>query len=167
MNPDTGDLTDRESKLEAAIKVIGGKWKLVALAHLSGGSRRFNELRGLMPNTTPRMLTITLRELERDGLVTRTAYSEIPPRVEYALTHEGRALIPTLETLRAWSAAHIGDATTQPSPLPAAPAAKAHPEPADRKPKPVTHDRDTSPPSPGAAPRSVRPWGATAKAKIT
>ena len=161
------ELTDPGSKLEAAMKVIGGKWKLVALAHLADDSRRFNELRGVMPNTTPRMLTMTLRDLERDGLITRTAHNEIPPRVEYALTERGRALIPTLEALRAWSAAHIGDAATQPSPLPAAPAAEARPEPADRKPKTVTHHSDISPPSPGATPRSVRPWGATAKAKIT
>lgn len=82
--------------------VIGGKWKSVALYYMLAQTRRFNELKRLMPSITQRMLTLQLRELERDGLITRTIYPEVPPRVEYALTDLGRTLQPILELLCSW-----------------------------------------------------------------
>lgn len=68
------------------VGVIGGKWKGVILYHLTTGPRRYNEIRRTLPNITQRMLTLQLRELERDGIVHREIYNENPPRVEYSLT---------------------------------------------------------------------------------
>jgi DNA-binding HxlR family transcriptional regulator len=86
--------------------VIGGKWKSVALFYMPSHTRRFNELRRLMPSITQRMLTLQLRELERDGLITRTVYPEVPPKVEYALTDLGRTLQPILELLCSWGGSY-------------------------------------------------------------
>ncbi|HKE37256.1 MAG TPA: helix-turn-helix domain-containing protein [Candidatus Baltobacteraceae bacterium] len=82
--------------------VIGGKWKSVALYYMLAAPRRFNELKRLMPSITQRMLTLQLRELERDGLITRTIFPEVPPRVEYALTDLGKTLEPILQLLCSW-----------------------------------------------------------------
>src|SRR5215469_16033431 len=82
--------------------VIGGKWKSVALFYMLERPRRFNELKRLMPSITQRMLTLQLRELERDGLITRTIFPEVPPRVEYALTDLGKTLEPILQLLCSW-----------------------------------------------------------------
>jgi len=158
--------------IERLAKVIGGKWKIVVLAHLPGGPFRFNELRALMPNTTPRMLTMTLRDLERDGLITRTAYNEIPPRVEYALTAKGSDLIPALDALRQWSAAHLTDTQLEQSSPAASPEAQSRATQNDQKTEPLTQHSDKQPPrseTAKAAPKpspAPRPWGATAKAKI-
>jgi DNA-binding HxlR family transcriptional regulator len=84
------------------IGVIGGRWKCVVLFHLSHGTLRFGELRRALPNVTQRMLTLTLRELEEDGLVRRTVYAEVPPRVEYDLTPWGRSIEPILVAMREW-----------------------------------------------------------------
>ena len=92
--------------LTKTMDVIGGKWKSVALVYMLSQTRRFNELRRLMPSITQRMLTLQLRELERDGLITRTVYPEVPPKVEYALTDLGRTLQPILEQLSRWGGAH-------------------------------------------------------------
>ena len=97
--------------IEACLEVIGGKWKGVILFHLLAGTRRFNELRRLMPAVTQRMLTRQLRELEDDGVVSRVVYPEVPPRVEYALTSFGRTLTPVLEGLRAWGADYLEEIT--------------------------------------------------------
>ena len=88
--------------LEAALDVIRGKWKGAVLYHLCTGKKRFNELRRLMPDLTPRMLTLQLRELERDGVVHREIFSQIPPKVEYSLTPVGQALEPVLMQMREW-----------------------------------------------------------------
>ncbi|MEU6375382.1 helix-turn-helix domain-containing protein [Streptomyces sp. NPDC046909] len=88
--------------MEAAVKIIGGKWKGVILFHLLDGTMRFNELQRQMRGITPRALTRQLRELEEDGLVERTAYPVIPPRVEYSLTDEALALKPLLLALNEW-----------------------------------------------------------------
>ena len=88
---------------ELTLQVIGGKWKPIILYHLAlQGVQRFNELRRGIPEVTERMLTRQLRELAADGLVLRTAYPQIPPRVEYSLTEEGASLIPILLELRRW-----------------------------------------------------------------
>jgi DNA-binding HxlR family transcriptional regulator len=90
--------------VEAALGVIGGRWKGVVLYWLLGGKLRFGELRRKLPNCTERMLTVQLRELEEDGLLTRTVYAEVPPRVEYELTPFGQSLEPILFALRDWGA---------------------------------------------------------------
>lgn len=87
---------------ELAMEVVGGKWKLVILEHLTTGVRRFSELQRAVPTVTARMLTRQLRELEADKLVRRTVYPEVPPRVEYSLTTVGRSLEPLVDALRAW-----------------------------------------------------------------
>jgi len=90
--------------VEAALDVIGNKWKGVILFHLLDGTKRFNELRRLIPSVTQRMLTLQLRELERDKIIIRTVYPEIPPKVEYSLTQLGKTLKPILLSLREWGA---------------------------------------------------------------
>lgn len=91
--------------VEATLSVIGGVWKPVLLFHLLGGTLRFNALCRLTPSATPRMVTLQLRELEADGIVQRTVYPEVPPKVEYALTPLGRTLEPVLLSMREWGAA--------------------------------------------------------------
>lgn len=88
--------------VEGTLELIGGKWKGVILFHLMGGTLRFNELRRRIKNVTQRMLTNQLRELEANGLIVRTVYAEVPPKVEYALTDLGRTLEPIILALKAW-----------------------------------------------------------------
>jgi len=88
--------------IDSTLKVIGGRWKTAVLYHLSSGTKRFGELRRQLPNITQRMLTLQLRELEAAGLVRRTVYAEVPPRVEYDLTPWGESLRPVLDALSDW-----------------------------------------------------------------
>ena len=90
--------------VEATLDVMGGKWKGVILFRLLGGTKRFNELRRLLPEVTQRILTLQLRELEEVGIVHREVYKEVPPRVEYSLTEHGRAVLPVFEAMLAWGA---------------------------------------------------------------
>ncbi len=90
--------------VEATLSVIGGVWKPVLLFHLLDGTLRFNALCRLTPSATPRMITLQLRELEADGIVRRTVYPEVPPKVEYDLTPLGRTLEPILVSMREWGA---------------------------------------------------------------
>lgn len=90
--------------VEAALDVIGSKWKGVVLFHLLDGKKRFNELRRLIPSVTQRMLTLQLRELEKDKVISRKVYPEVPPKVEYSLTPLGQSLKPILFSLREWGA---------------------------------------------------------------
>lgn len=92
--------------MEAALDLMGGKWKAVILFRVMEQTRRFNELRRLLPKVTQRMLTNQLRELERDGLLHREVYAQVPPKVEYSLTEFGRTLIPLLLALKDWGEAH-------------------------------------------------------------
>jgi DNA-binding HxlR family transcriptional regulator len=89
-----------------AIDIIGGKWKLAILYYLMHGTKRFNELRRLMPEVTQQMLTLQLRELERDGVVHREVYAQVPPKVEYSLTEHGRTLESILLALGEWGEEH-------------------------------------------------------------
>ncbi len=93
--------------VEATLDVIGGKWKGVILFHLRSGTKRFNELRRLMPAVTQRMLTRQLRELEADQIVKRVVYPEVPPRVEYSLSEFGRTLGPILDQLQRWGTSYL------------------------------------------------------------
>jgi len=93
--------------VEAAFDVIGGKWKAVILFQLSVSTKRFSELQRILFKVTPRMLTNQLRDLERDGLVHREVYAQVPPKVEYSLTDLGRSLVPPLVALKDWSETYI------------------------------------------------------------
>lgn len=93
--------------INATIKVLGGKWKVLILFNLNQGTKRFNELKREMPGVTQRMLTNQLRELEADQIISRKVYPEVPPRVEYTLTAIGKTLTPVLEALKKWGACYI------------------------------------------------------------
>jgi DNA-binding HxlR family transcriptional regulator len=84
------------------MSVIGGLWKPTILVNLLMGKKRFMELSRLIPDATQRVLTLQLRELEADGLVTRHIYPEVPPRVEYEATDLARSVAPILGSLRDW-----------------------------------------------------------------
>ncbi|MEM6883531.1 MAG: helix-turn-helix domain-containing protein [Verrucomicrobiota bacterium] len=88
--------------VEATLELIGGKWKGMVLFYLLDGKMRFSELMRAIGCVTQRMLTKQLRELEASGLVNRIVYAEVPPRVEYELTKEGRSLKPILQSLKKW-----------------------------------------------------------------
>jgi DNA-binding HxlR family transcriptional regulator len=85
---------------------VGDKWSVLVIVLLRDGPKRFSELRRTIEGISQRMLTLTLRGLERDGLVTRTLYPTIPPRVDYGLTGLGRTLLEPLQALAAWAAEH-------------------------------------------------------------
>ncbi|MBQ4901392.1 winged helix-turn-helix transcriptional regulator [Paenibacillus sp. Marseille-P2973] len=93
--------------VEATLEVIGGKWKCVILCHLTHGKKRTSDLKRLMPAITQKMLTQQLRELEKDGIVNRISYNEVPPRVEYELSEYGLSLRGILDSLCAWGERHI------------------------------------------------------------
>lgn len=86
---------------------IGDKWSVLVVMMLADGPRRFNELKRMIGGISQRMLTFTLRGLERDGLVTRTIFPTIPPRVDYELTELGRSLREPIQALGAWAFAHL------------------------------------------------------------
>jgi DNA-binding HxlR family transcriptional regulator len=92
--------------LEAALVVVGGKWKPLILYHLGPGKRRFGELRRLVSGVSEKMLIQQLRELQTDGIIERVDFKEIPPKVEYALTPLGRTLTQALLPLCEWGTAH-------------------------------------------------------------
>nr|WP_298040852.1 helix-turn-helix domain-containing protein [uncultured Microbacterium sp.] len=85
---------------------VGDKWSLLLVATLQRDRMRFTELLQRIPGISQRMLTRTLRQLERDGLVERTAHAEVPPRVEYELTPLGATLVPIAVTIGTWALAH-------------------------------------------------------------
>lgn len=88
---------------ELTLSVIGGKWKMLILWHLGKeGTKRFGELKVLMPEITQRMLVNQLRELEEDLIVKREVYPVVPPKVEYSLTEQGRTLMPILDAMYKW-----------------------------------------------------------------
>jgi DNA-binding HxlR family transcriptional regulator len=103
-------VTDRNANycpVEVTLAVIGGKWKPLILWHLGeGGVRRFLELQRTIPGITRKMLTQHLRELERDGVVSRQIFDEMPLRVEYSLTKYGQTLRPLLRVLCDWGSKH-------------------------------------------------------------
>ena len=91
----------------STIAMIGGKWKIPVIWLLWLRPRRFGELRKALPGVTQHMLTATLRELERDNLVTRTVYAEVPPRVDYALTDASMGLCGIFEAMQAWGEKNV------------------------------------------------------------
>lgn len=88
--------------VEVTLSVIGGKWKGIIIYHLMMNTTRYNELQRMLPNTTPRMLTKQLRELEHDGVVHREVYAQVPPKVEYSLTDFGKSLAPIVIQMETW-----------------------------------------------------------------
>ncbi|GAA2876185.1 putative transcriptional regulator [Actinoplanes cyaneus] len=102
---------------------IGDKWTAMVLLCLEGGPRRFTELRVPLRRVTPKVLAETLRSMERDGLITRSAYDENPPRVEYSLTPLGHSLLKLLDAARSWCTEHMGDLVAARAAFTARPAA--------------------------------------------
>jgi DNA-binding HxlR family transcriptional regulator len=104
------DMNNRCS-VDLAINLVGGKWKSLILYRLREGSMRFGQLQRAIPEATQRMLTLHLRALERDGLITRKVYAEVPPRVVYTLTEPALQLVPILESMGLWLREHyVGSA---------------------------------------------------------
>ena len=93
--------------VETTLDMIGGKYKALILWHLSVGKLRFSELKRVVANATPKMLTQQLRELETDHLIHREVFPVIPPKVEYSLTETGKSLIPVLTAMRDWGAEYL------------------------------------------------------------
>ena len=93
--------------VRSVLSRVGDKWSILIIVLLGGGPKRFNEIKRIVGGISQRMLTLTLRGLERDGLVTRTQYPTIPPRVVYELTQLGRSLRNAVEPLGAWAQGHV------------------------------------------------------------
>ena len=93
-------------QFQRALRLLSGKWKSEILWQLVDGKQRFGQLRRAIPDVTQHMLTTQLRDLENEGLVKRTVYAEVPPRVEYEMTPAARALRPVFDELLRWSNAH-------------------------------------------------------------
>jgi len=93
--------------ITSAINVIGGKWKPVIIWILMGGSKRFGELHKTIPGVALKVLSRHLKELEADGIITRKAYPEVPPRVEYTLTPKGKALQGVMDLLVDWNREYV------------------------------------------------------------
>ena len=91
----------------ATWRVIGGKWKGIIWWRLSHGLSRFGELQRAIPQVARKVLTEQLRELERDGVVHREVFAQVPPRVEYSLTEYGHSLAPVIDTICQWGASHL------------------------------------------------------------
>ncbi len=91
--------------LDVTMDYIAGKWKTVVLWYLRKDKKRYGELRKLIPDITEKMLSLQLKQLEKDGIVLRKVYAEIPPRVEYSLTAFGKTLTPVIEAIAKWGRA--------------------------------------------------------------
>jgi DNA-binding HxlR family transcriptional regulator len=96
-------------RVRTVLNRIGDKWAIYVVDRLGQGPRRFSELNRGINGITARMLTVTLRGLERDGIITRTAYPAVPPRVDYELTPLGETLLDTIGQLVAWADEHIAE----------------------------------------------------------
>jgi DNA-binding HxlR family transcriptional regulator len=104
-----GDITAGKCRIREILDRVGDKWSLFVIFRLGAGPRRFTELRHSVDGISQRMLTVTLRGLERDGIVTRTVHPVVPPRVDYELTKMGQALIDAVGSLMAWADTHLDD----------------------------------------------------------
>lgn len=99
--------TGNSCPVEVTLSVVAGKWKVIILKYLGGGTKRFSELQRSIPQITRKMLTQQLRELENDGLIIRTVYPQVPPKVEYALSDYGKTFYPVLESMAEWGYNHM------------------------------------------------------------
>jgi DNA-binding HxlR family transcriptional regulator len=116
----TGDVTGRDeaaaaisdaacSRVGEVLARIGDRWTMIVINQLGEGPRRFNELRRAIHGVSQRMLTLTLKNLERDGLVSRTVTPSVPPRVDYALTDLGRSMLGPVQALGQWALARLDE----------------------------------------------------------
>lgn len=95
--------------IDVTLAVVGGKWKASILWHLAQGTMRFSDLQRQFSDTTRKMLTQQLRELEGDGLVHREVYPQVPPKVEYSLTEKGESIYPILDLMCEWGRGYLRD----------------------------------------------------------
>lgn len=105
--PSPPSKVDESKAICATLDVLSGKWKIIILFSLLEGTKRFNELRRLIPDVTQRMLTAQLRELEQQHIIVRTVFAQVPPKVEYALSDIGQTLTPILTSLKKWGACYL------------------------------------------------------------
>ncbi|PSL02830.1 HxlR family transcriptional regulator [Haloactinopolyspora alba] len=110
--PEPGDPYAAACPSRRVLDLIGDKWTVLVVGILAEGTARFSELRRRIDGISQKMLTQTLRMLERDGLVHRTVHAEVPVRVEYSLTEAGRTLVVPLKALQEWAVQHFGDVLT-------------------------------------------------------
>ena len=103
------DLYDRNCPSRQLLDRIGDTWSVLIIATLAGGPRRYSQLAARIDGVSPKMLTQTLRGLERDGMISRTVFPEVPPRVEYDLTGLGRSLLGLVSGMSTWAEEHIDD----------------------------------------------------------
>ncbi|HEV7717339.1 MAG TPA: helix-turn-helix domain-containing protein [Arsenicitalea sp.] len=109
---DAAELRSAADRVEQALKFLEGRWKLVNLFHLFGGTvLRFSELERAIPAISQKMLIQQLRQMESDGIVQRIVHHQVPPKVEYGLTDWGQALCPALDALLTWAAGRPADQT--------------------------------------------------------
>jgi DNA-binding HxlR family transcriptional regulator len=106
--PLRGDLFDPDCPTRVVLDRIGDKWTVLVVSALSAGTLRFTELRARVGGVAPKVLTQTLRALERDGVLIRTVYAQVPPRVDYELTDMGRSLAEPIAAIQDWAEAHVG-----------------------------------------------------------
>ena len=92
----------KKCSVETTLGVIGGKWKGVIIYYLLSGTKRFNELRRIYPQVTHHTLTLQLRDLEKEGIIERKSYNQVPPKVEYSLTEFGKTLEPLILLMKEW-----------------------------------------------------------------
>jgi DNA-binding HxlR family transcriptional regulator len=104
-----GDAFDPNCPTRLILDRIGDKWSVLVVLGLSDGPRRFTHLRDMIGGVTPKVLTQTLRTMERDGLLTRTVFAEVPPRVEYALTPLGHSLQTPIKAITEWAEENVGE----------------------------------------------------------
>ena len=107
--------TNETCPVAATLDLIGGKYKALILWYLSDGRHRFSELRKMISNATPKMLTQQLRELEAQHLIHREVFPVVPPKVEYSLTETGRSLMPSLTAMRDWGAEYLRGKEVEPN----------------------------------------------------
>ena len=96
------DCSEKSCPVTRCMKVIGGKWKIIILYAVQNGANRFGILQKTIPDISKQMLTTQLRELEKDKIISRTIFPEIPPRVEYGITPLGKTLFPIIEAMDKW-----------------------------------------------------------------
>ena len=99
---------DRECPSRLVLSRLGDKWTMLIVIALSSGVHRFSELRDRLGEVTPKVLTQSLRSLEHDGIVERTVYAVVPPKVEYQLTDLGRSLLEPIAAVKAWAESNYG-----------------------------------------------------------
>jgi DNA-binding HxlR family transcriptional regulator len=107
MSQMTADQVARTRFVQTTLGVLGGKWKILILWHVRNQPKRFSELKRLIPEISEKMLIQQLRDLEKDGIVHRNDYAEVPPRVDYSFTEHGKSLKPVLQTLCHWGEVHL------------------------------------------------------------